>query len=81
MSIDRRLFLVGAPLVGLGAAAGIIAYRASTTTTGTAVEIGDDYETYLAAVAADYRAGKLDVIDGWILSETEVRTYREMLAD
>jgi hypothetical protein len=80
MPIDRRLFLVGAPLAGLGVAAAILAYRTSGTT-GISVEIGGDYERYLAAVAADYRAGKLDVIDGWILSETEVRTYREMLSD
>lgn len=81
MAIDRRVFVFGAPLAGLGvAAAGVLIYR-NAAVSNSAVTIGDDYEKYLAQVASDYRAGKLGVIDGWILSATEVRTYREMVSD
>jgi hypothetical protein len=80
MPIDRRVFLVGAPVAVLGAAAGTLAYRNWTTGVST-VDIGGDYEKYLADVAGDYRAGNVDVIDGWVLSATEARTYRDMLSD
>ncbi len=71
MAIGRRVLIGGATIVGLGAAAGIIVFRAR--------QVGDRSDrtspAFLDAVADDYRNGRVVVVAGWILSETEFAAF------
>lgn len=73
MAIGRRMLIAGATIAGLGAAAGVVVFRA--------VQLGDrsdrSSEAFLEAVAADYRNGRVVVVAGWILSETEVAAFED----
>lgn len=68
MAIGRRVLITGATIVGLGAAAGIVAFRAG--------EVGERTgQAFLDAVADDYRNGRVVVVAGWIMSETEAAAF------
>lgn len=76
--IGRRALIVAASLAGVGAAAGIIAFRSANQ--------GDpanpEGPLFLDAVADDYRAGRVVVADGWVVSASEISAYRSrQLAD
>ena len=71
------VLVAGSPLGALVFAAsqaipaGILVYRISNR----ALSDPDDPD-YVEAAAADYRAGRVTVVSGWIVSETEANAYK-----
>jgi hypothetical protein len=75
MAIGRRTLIVGASLAGLVAAAGVVAFRNANRGGGRDPE-SLAYARYLDAVASDYREGRLVVVGGWVLSNTEANAHQ-----
>ena len=77
MTIGRRVLIGGAVVAGFSGAAGIFAFRAATQ--GAPTDRGS--AAYFDAVTEDYRAGRVVVVAGWIVSETEVNAFRPPAED
>ena len=67
--IGRRALIAGASVIGLGAAAGIVFHRSRGD--GAASEV----TRLIEAVGEDYRSGRVAVVGGWILSQSEVEYF------
>jgi hypothetical protein len=75
VAIGRRTFIAGASAIGIGVLV-LLDYRSSNPAAPGDVDgLVRDYQKYLDDVAEDYRAGRLIVVDGWIVSASEASDY------
>ena len=63
MPLRRRTLLIAGAALGLGGAAAVVAFRREQASTRRAGEI-----------RADYLAGRVTIVGGWIMSHTEAAT-------